>query len=161
MKKITISLIIVLVLTVGYILIFGLKPDKQTPNNQTAVLSPSLLPTGTQPVETTSYKADFEIYTNGIRRIFTDSKYHNLSKDLYITADKPDTIIINKKGLTWSDFFETLPMQLTPDCLTTGTGQTFCSNENHKLKFFLNDKETPDALSLLIEKDSALVVKYE
>lgn len=83
-------------------------------------------------------KATFAIYTNGTFRIFTASRYHNLSKDVFISSDSPNTIRIKKLDITWNDFFKTLPMSLTHDCLTTGTQQVFCTNQNSVLKFYLN-----------------------
>jgi hypothetical protein len=39
------------------------------------------------------------------------------------------TVHVRKAGVIWSDFFKTLPMELTKDCLITGTKQTFCIGE--------------------------------
>lgn len=107
------------------------------------------------------FTASFEIYTNGTKRVFTDSKYHNLSPDVYIERGDPNIVYVKKTGTTWDDFFKTLPMELTKNCLTTGTGQVFCSGEAGGLKFLLNDEETPNALDLEITDDSFLQVRFE
>jgi len=96
--------------------------------------------------EEVSKKAAFAIFTNGTFRIFTDSKYHNLSEDVYLEASNPNIIHVKKIGITYNDFFQTLPMNLTRDCLITGTGQTFCNGENGQLKFYLNGGERVDDL---------------
>lgn len=108
-----------------------------------------------------SFTSSFEIYTNGTRRIFSDSRYHNKSPEVFIESTNPSTVIVKKEGITWDDFFKTLPMSLDKVCLVTGTKQTFCNNEKGKLKFYLNNIETPDALDKEIKKDTFLKVIYE
>ncbi len=107
--------------------------------------------------------ANFEIYTLGTKRIFTDSKYHNRSEDVYIKADDPSKIYVKGADVKWSDFFNSLPspMKVTKECLTTGTNQQFCSDTNQKLKFILNDIETPNVLDLKIQDNDKLIIRYE
>lgn len=107
-----------------------------------------------------SFGANFEIYTNGTKRIFTDGKYHNLSPDVFIEASAPNIVQVRKPGVTWTNFFETLPMSLTKDCLVTGTKQTFCTDATGELKFYLNDNEDKDALDRQINESDRLLVKY-
>lgn len=104
--------------------------------------------------------ASFEIYTNGTKRIFTDKRYHNQSTDVYIQSNNPNIINVKKPGTTWDDLFKTLPMKLTADCLTTGTGQLFCNGDSGNLRFFINDIENPDALKEVIGQDDKLVVTF-
>jgi hypothetical protein len=111
--------------------------------------------------ETPEFTASFEIQTNGIKRVFTQAMYHNLSPDVFIASSDPSTIVVKKAGVTWDDFFKTLPFSLTKNCLTTGTKQTFCSSESKALRFYLNDKEMPAALDSLIEANDHLRVTYE
>lgn len=107
--------------------------------------------------EIIDYRASFLIYTNGTLRDFSSPKYHNLSERVYMTSERPSVIIVKKRS-TWEDFFDTLPMDLTKDCLETGDGQKYCSEGEDKLKFYLNgtrndnllDKEIKDADRALI-----------
>ena len=107
------------------------------------------------------FTATFGITTNGTVRTFTNPDYHNLSSDVYIEATNPNIVNIKRDGATWNDFFESLPFSLSKDCLTTGTGQTFCTNENGALKFFINNVEDPNALDKEIKPDDKLEVIYE
>jgi len=107
-----------------------------------------------------SFTASFVIYTNGTRREFTDPKYHNTSGDLFIDASSPHTIRVREEGRVWSDFFNTLPMQVTPTCLTTGTDQQFCTNATHLLKFFINGTEDQNALEQEIRAGDILLISY-
>lgn len=104
------------------------------------------------------YKAGFAIFTHGTFRVFTAAMYHNLSDDVFIQADNPNTVHIKKSGITWDDFFKTLPFKLTTDCLTTGAGETFCTGQDGKLKFFLNGVENDNLLDIVIaDGDRALI----
>ncbi len=103
-------------------------------------------------------RASFAIFTDGTFRVFTASKYHNLSQDVYITAQNPNTVIVKKENITWADFFKTLPMELSSDCLTTGTGQRFCTNQTKTLKFYINGKKVENFLEQKIQNgDKALI----
>lgn len=103
-------------------------------------------------------RASFAIFTDGTFRVFTASKYHNLSQDIYITAQKPNTVIVKKENITWGDFFKTLPMELSSDCLTTGTGQRFCTNQTKTLKFYINGGKIENFLERKIQNgDKALI----
>ena len=108
----------------------------------------------------TDIKSSFLIYTNGTLRIFSDPRYHNLSADIYLQSDNPNIIHVKKAGTTWDDFFKTLPMKLSNDCLTTGTGQTFCSNTNQQLKFYINEILAPNALDMVINDGDRLLVSF-
>lgn len=128
--------------------------ERQEQNNPNAEVSAT-------PLKLAAYTASFEIYTNGTKRIFTDKKYHKQSEEVFINLPDPSIINIAKQGITWGDFFKTLPMKLDEECLTTGTGQLFCTNSDKTLKFYLNSDNTPNALEKIIEPDSKLIVKYE
>lgn len=103
--------------------------------------------------------ANFTIITDNLVRNFSSPKYHNLSEDVYIKADDPTKVHVTKSGVTWSDFFKTLPMSLTKDCLTTGDGERLCNNKG-SLKFYLNDTEGPNVLDKEIKDGDRLKVIY-
>lgn len=106
-------------------------------------------------------KASFAIFTNGTFRIFTDSMYHNLSEEIFIESSNPNIIHVRKEYATWDDFFQTLPFKLDHECLTTGTGQTFCTGENGTLRFYINGEDSSgDALPKIINNNDKLLVTY-
>lgn len=106
------------------------------------------------------FTAHFAIYTNGTFRVFTAAMYHNLSDDVYITAENPNQIIVNKLRATWNDFFSSLPFSLTEDCLVTGTGQQFCDGQNGQLSFYLNGESVNNLLSRNIKPNDMLLVRF-
>jgi len=157
--KLFFPLLVVIVLGVGgwYILSYSKsKPSQNTPDTSSkdSSVESSVSPT------IVNYSAGFAIFTNGTFRIFTAAMYHNLSEDVFIQADNPNIIRVKKANITWDDFFKTLPFKLTKECLTTGTGQLFCSNNNQKLKFYLNGNLDPDALDRVINPRDQLLVSY-
>lgn len=160
MTKITayigITLIIIGVLGLGISKLSHLFQKKQPLTPTPSVISKST-PTPQQAVEKS---ASFVIFTNGTLRIFTAPMYHNLSTDVYIQVENPNIIQVKKEGITWDDFFKTLPIKLDQECLTTGTKQTFCTGENGTLKFYLNGEKTDDALTKEIKQGDKLLVSF-
>lgn len=136
--------------------------NKQNVMISTPVLSSprTLPPQATSTPFLTDFTASFEIYTNGTKRIFTSSMYHNLSDSVYIQNPDPSLVHVSSQGITWDDFFKTLPFTLNNECLVTGTNQTFCSNKTQKLRFYINGVEQPNALQLEIKPNDDLRVIY-
>ncbi len=114
--------------------------------------------TPTPPI--TNMKASFAIFTNGTFRVFTAPMYHNLSQEVYIDASNPNIVRVEKADITWDDFFSTLPFKVTHECLTTGTGETFCTGSNGELKFYINGKKTVNALDQIINDRDKLLVTF-
>ncbi len=98
--------------------------------------------------------------TDKITRSFTNPKYHNQSPDVYISSDDPTKVHVTKAGTTWDDFFKTLPMKLTKDCLITGDGETLCDGKDGTLKFYLNGVEDKDLLEREIKEGDRALIKF-
>ena len=149
-------LILIPIILVAIFLYFQLQSSSSnlipSPTNGALSVSPSEMPS--------DFTATFEITTNGTVRTFVNPMYHNLSEDVYINAENPNTVNVKRSGVSWNDFFSTLPFSLSKDCLTTGTGQTFCTNENGTLRFFINGVEDSNALDKEIQPNDNLEVIY-
>lgn len=148
-----ISLGIILILL--FFIYLEFRPQKNLPKS---VITTEAAATNSQKIA--DYKASFAIFTNNSFRNFYDLKYHNLSKEVYIQADNPNIIYVKKYGITWGDFFKTLPMNLTQNCLTTGAGQIYCTGQGGELKFYINGNKVPDILKLEIKPGDKLLVSY-
>lgn len=133
------------------ILIFAFTLLNKPQTSQVSAPTPASTP------EVINITASFTIITDNITRSFKDPKYHNKSPDVYITADDPTLVHVTKKGITWDDFFKTLPMKLTKDCLITGDGETLCDGS---LKFFLNDVEDQNLLDREIKEGDKALIKF-
>lgn len=150
-KKIFLVIFVVIIATGGLLFI------KYNPSSIPVTKTPD--PTQTKGFE--SYSASFAIYTNGTFRIFTAPMYHNLSSDVYIEASNPNIVHVKKLNITWRDFFESLPFELNEDCLTTGTKQTFCTNKQYVLQFYINEGINQTALDQVIKPGDKLLVTYD
>jgi hypothetical protein len=120
------------------------------------------IPTPQEEIASLPYTASFSITTQGTKRIFTDTKYHQQSTEVFISSNDPSKVTVTKNNITWQNFFDTLPspMKLTPDCLTTGTGQVFCSNNTSQLYFTINGVSDPNALEKIIQPNDILDITY-
>ena len=152
-KALVIAVVITLLAALG--LTFVLLPNQSndvsmfdTAKNQTQEETPQ------------EVKASFAIFTNGTFRVFTASMYHNLSEEVFIESSNPNIVRVKNSGITWDDFFKTLPFKLSYSCLTTGTGETFCTNGAQTLKFYINGELAPNALSQTINQDDKLLVSF-
>lgn len=152
MKITVISLGIIVIIT--FVIIFFTRPQTQITPFQTPTPSPT-------PVEEkVDIKASFSIITGSTVRSFNAEKYHNQSHDVFISKDDPTKVHVKKKGITWDDFFKTLPMKLTKDCLTTGDGETFCDGKEGTLMFYLNGVEFKDLLNKEINQGDSILIKF-
>lgn len=152
--------VVLLILSFALLTFFFLKPSQTGTTISTPIPNPPSTPETIQSKKNIDVMASFIIFTNGTFRIFTDSRYHNKSEEVFIEAENPNTIRVKKIGITYKDFFSTLPMKLEKDCLTTGTGQVFCNSETHSLKFYLNGQNEIDLLDREITDNDQLLISY-
>ncbi|MBI2621205.1 MAG: hypothetical protein HYW63_00975 [Candidatus Levybacteria bacterium] len=153
-----ILIIVIIAISLIFIGIFYLFNSKQSNQSQTSSTTQNSSEITSEKFD---YKASFAIYTNGTFRIFEDPKYHNLSEDVYIGSSNPNIVNIKKANITWDNFFKTLPMSLRKDCLTTGTIQTFCTNGEFVLQFYINGTRNQSALDQVINLGDKLLVTFE
>lgn len=151
-------IIFIVLITLGGSFLYFSKDE-----NMSNIEIPKATSSPTTQTDSVEITAKFRIVTNGTTRVFSDKKYHNQSLDVYIDPENTTFVVVKKSGTTWSDFFKTLPspMKVEKDCLTTGTGQTFCTNEKQKLVFKLNDIEDSEALTKEIKNLDYLLVEYK
>ena len=155
MHKYPFIILFIIIIGAAYLVLFAnsSSPPAQNVEDQ-AFSQPSITP------KQTDYTASFLIFTNGTKRIFTASMYHNLSTDSYIQNPNPAIIHVKSSNITWKDFFSTLPMGLSSTCLTTGTGQAFCDGQGGELRFFVNGEEMPEALKAVIQPKDKLLITF-
>ncbi|MBI3305184.1 M23 family metallopeptidase [Candidatus Parcubacteria bacterium] len=122
--------------------------------------APVPAPPTVEPAAEVDEAAAFLIYTNGLKRSFAAPMYHRRSPDAYLEASQPAIVRVKKRGVTWDEFFKTLPFRLTGECLTTGTGDTFCSGGEGELKFYLNGVRVADLLDRQIHDGDRALISY-
>jgi len=151
-------------IAIGFLIAIVLLLIKTPDINQTAKpakisISPTPSPT-LEVLKDVNYEARFAIYTNGIKRVFTNPMYHNLSKNVYIEASDASIVHVKKDRVMWMDFFMTLPFKLNKDCLTTGTNEMFCVTKNATLKFYLNGAKLDSLLFTPIKDGDWALISY-
>lgn len=157
-KIVGVSVITILILILGFIFFSNKQPaPKPATSFENNAPITNIKPS---PTPNTNIKASFAIFTNGTFRVFTASMYHNLSEDVYIESSNPNIVNVKKAGVTWNDFFSTLPFALTPECLTTGTNETFCTGNNGTLKFYINGEQRNNVLDQKINEGDKLLVTF-
>ena len=152
----TIALPILIILILIFVFILLNKPQ----TSKTSVQAPIPTPQNQNVNPPVGGKASFTITTGNITRSFKAEKYHNQSSDVYIESLDPTIVHVKKTGITWDDFFKTLPMKLTKDCLITGDSEALCVGANRTLKFYLNNIETPDLLDREIRDGDKALIKF-
>ena len=156
-KFIGIVIIVILISLTGFI-IFSKK--QIVSQSSPSIIRPSIKATDLSLSPITDIRSSFAIFTNGTFRIFTASMYHNLSQDVYIDASNPNIVQVKKSGTTWNGFFSTLPFKLTPECLTTGTNESFCNGSTGALQFYINGVKYDNALEQEINDGDKLLVTF-
>lgn len=155
MKKYVILITILFTTSIGYFLYKNLQGFFDT--NQVRLPLSMIEKDENKPA---SYSARFFIFTNGTKRVFDASMYHNRSPEIFLESNDPSIIQIKKEEATWQDFFSTLPtpFRLTEKCLITGTNEEYCSGANGTLRFYLNKKRLDDPFNIqILDKDELLV----
>lgn len=105
------------------------------------------------------FTARFEIVTNGVIRQFSGPMYLGRSPDAYLLAEAPSVIQVTRDGVTWGEFFDSLPFSLSETCLITRDGDQLCKDATHDLRFYLNGNLKDNLLNLpIMASDSARVV---
>lgn len=156
MKPLAVLVSAIIILGVGFMVFLNKPQTEPTSQVEQVASTPRPFPTS----QAVDIKASFTIITGNITRSFVNPKYHNQSPDVYIEASDPMMVRVKKAGTTWDDFFKTLPMKLTKDCLTTGDGETYCDQKDGSLKFYLNDVETPDLLEKQIKEGDKILIRF-
>ena len=156
-KAIGIVIMVVLISLFGFIFFSSKQAVPSSPSSESSS-SQQTIENSATPI--TDIQASFAIFTNGTFRVFTAAMYHNLSQDAYIDASNPNIVQVKKAGTTWNDFFSTLPFKLTPECLTTGTKEMFCTGNKGTLQFYINGEKDTYALSQEIKDGDKLLVTF-
>ena len=156
-KTVIIGIILLITVLLGLTFVSNKQKESKAPLLEQVQQQPTSISEQTLAVDK---QASFAIFTNGTFRVFTASMYHRLSPDVYIEASNPNIVKVKKAGVTWNDFFQTLPFSLTKNCLTTGTKETFCTNQNKTLKFYVNGVKTNKLLDKVINDGDKALVSY-
>lgn len=91
------------------------------------------------------YHADFKVYIHGQVLDFAQDRFmsteeHALSNFTHLHDGDGEMIHKHMSGITLGDFFKSLGMEFTEDCLALDTGKRYCSEAENTLKMWVNGK---------------------
>ena len=116
--------------------------------------------TGIGRLGSTHIHADFKVYINGKEIKVYQEK--NLEKNkfthMHPGQDEEDVIHVHATGITLKQFFNTLNIKLSRNCIILEDRKEFCNEKLKTLKYYVNDKindESPDYE--IIDLDKILV----
>ena len=83
-------------------------------------------------------------------------------KSSWIHFEGRDAFTVHKHatGVTLGYMFDTLQLRVDDQCFTFQDGRNFCTNDDYKLRFFVNDEESTDIRELEIEEDDRILITY-
>jgi hypothetical protein len=121
--------------------------------------------------EPTHFHANFALYINGDRELFTDPSYYEEISSCGDKIDDPlsrvhmhdnnaDTVHIHDASATWGNFFENLGLVLGDNVLYY-KGKTYTNNDSGKLMFMLNGSRVYNIAAKSIKSEDKLLISYD
>ena len=93
--------------------------------------------------------SDIKVYVNGEEiRVYQQKNFEkNKFTHMHPGKDEEDVIHVHATGITLKQFFNTLNIKLSRNCIIFEDGNEFCNDRSETLKYYVNGKindETPD-----------------
>lgn len=137
---------------VGFIVVTGL-PEKSTH------------PIGSSVDGKVHVHGDFRMYIGDERIRFTDKKYqssveHTHHASLHFHDGNDEVIHRHADNVTLVEFFKSIGMTLTNECLTMDTGTTYCSNATGTLMLIVNNERTLDIEHYIFAEEDRILLYF-
>jgi hypothetical protein len=91
---------------------------------------------------------------------FASPAFQIKSSWIHFEGNDGTTIHKHATGVNLGYLFETLAIGLDDQCYIFPDGKQFCSNEDYKLKFFINGEQVPDIREYEIMEDDRVLIVY-
>ena len=109
--------------------------------------------------------SDFLVYLDGKVYDFTADQYQTsaeqtLHQDIHLHDNEDEVIHRHNVGITLGEFFTSLGVQLSKDCIQTSTDKQFCSDDTNKLLLYINEEPTTDIASYVNQEEDQLLLYY-
>jgi hypothetical protein len=118
------------------------------------------------------FHANFMMYVNWKRLLFTDDKYsediwkckieENMSpRDrVHLHENNQDTIHVHHDWVAWWHFFSNINYYFSDEYLITDTWKVYKSDEKNKLTYILNGKKIVNPFNRMINSEDRLLINY-
>lgn len=88
--------------------------------------------------------ADFAVFVNGTALDFNDIRFlstetNERSQSVHLHAPRTNVAHLHREQTTFDEFFLSLGMELTDDCLKLDTGEKLCNDNANGLQFMVNE----------------------
>jgi len=108
---------------------------------------------------------DFRLYIGDERIRFTDDKYqsstaHAHHVSLHFHDGNDEVIHRHADGVTLAQFFDSIGLTLTDDCLTVDTGVNYCSNDTDTLMLIVNGERVTTVTEYMFAEEDRILVYY-
>lgn len=122
-------------------------------------------PIGTSHDDVVHVHGDFRMYIGDERIRFTDEKYqsstaHTHHASLHFHDGNDEVIHRHADNVTLVEFFDSIDMRLTNDCLTMDSGIKHCSDEASTLMLMVNNDRTLDIENYIFAEEDRILMYY-
>lgn len=109
--------------------------------------------------------ADFALYINGERFNLTDDRYQSTPesvkhKDMHFHDNNDRIIHRHAPDITLGSFFGSIGIGLSNTCLSVDTNGSFCSDDQHQLRLYVNGEVIPDPDTYVIQEADRILLHY-
>ena len=91
---------------------------------------------------------------------FSAPAYQIKSSWIHFEGRAGSTVHKHATGVTLGYLFDTLTLGLDDQCFVFQDGRSFCTDEEYKLRFFVNGEELPDIRDLEIVEDDKILITF-
>ena len=114
---------------------------------------------GIGPLKSTHLHADVKVYINAQPLDFSQKKYQLTTSFIHFEDGIGDVIHTHATGLTIGHMFKSLGIEFNNNCITI-EGQRYCDENNKKLKFYVNGKQSDEFDNRVIKDLDKYLISY-
>ena len=104
--------------------------------------------------------ADFALFINGEQYFFNDSYF--LDRNPYINIQPPyySVLQMHATNVPLEIFFVSIGWKIDDKCLILHTGEKYCNNETHTLKFYVNGERVENISTYIFKNLDKILISY-
>lgn len=146
-------LVAVLILFAQYV---SVKDDSgfRIPSSDTTVITPT---------DSHHSHADFKVFIDGDEFDFNRPEYDTQNRyvHIHLSNQNGDKVIhVHAREVRIGMFFQSLGMELSPDCFSVSSEESYCNEDGRQLRFFVNGEENFEFEEYVIHDLDRILVTY-
>ena|ERR687885_1411920 len=104
--------------------------------------------------------AAFAIILNGKQIDFSQPRYQLQSRLIHVEGGDGTTLHRHATGVPFGEFLKSVHMKIQNGCFISDDGKQYCSNQNNRLRFFINGNETKSINNYVLNANDRILVVY-